>query len=206
VSAGIVVALIALLGAAPPSPALPAPALPAPAPVDALLAGIDSPPPSRGTALSVDERAALRAVAFDATQAVLRRARALRLFAEAAAVDEVVVDDDLAALQAGVTGELRVQAAWARVDRAARAGRVLTLAVALLAHEDAALRAVGALAAWREGSPAARRAMAARLTVERDDDVTTLLRARLARWRRGPSSLAPPSSRAPGPQPPGLVR
>jgi len=193
VSAGVVAALIALLGAAPPSPA----------PLDALLAGLDSPPPVWGPALAPDERAALRAVALDATQPLLRRARALRL----------VVDGDLTALQAAATGELRIQVAWARVDRAARAGHVLAVALPLLAEDDPALRTVGALAAWREGSPAARRALAARLGVEHDDDVAMLLRARLARRPRRASSTAPPSSPsspslpvAPSPSPPGAVR
>jgi len=204
VSAGVVAALIALLGAAPPSPA----------PLDALLAGLDSPPPVWGPALAPDERAALRAVALDATQPLLRRARALRLFAAGAAADaDVVVDGDLTALQAAATGELRIQVAWARVDRAARAGHVLAVALPLLAEDDPALRTVGALAAWREGSPAARRALAARLGVEHDDDVAMLLRARLARRPRRASSTAPPSSPsspslpvAPSPSPPGAVR
>ena len=166
--------------------------------VDALLCGVDVvPPPEVVAALSPADRAALLAIAIDDHASVLRRARAFRLVVGSATERRDVVDDVIARWLQSPDRELRVQAAWGSVVRGARAGRAVDVAAALLSSIDPALREVGAIAAWRDGSRAARRYVEARLAIERDVDVAAVLRARLARWPLVPTS-APAQPSTPG--------
>jgi hypothetical protein len=157
--------------------------------VEALVRGIDTvPSPETVAALDDQDLAALLAVADDVHAPLVHRVRALRLAAGAAApapaAFDAAVDDVIARWLVSSERELRVQAAWAAVERAKRARRDLDVAGELLTAADPALREVGALALWREGSPAAREQLEARLAREHDVDVATVLRARLARWPR----------------------
>jgi hypothetical protein len=170
--------------------------------VDALLRGVDDVPPSTLTAsFSRAVVASLLAIAGDDGEGLVRRARALRLAAAApdfGAANDVDVDGTVARLLVSPERELRVQAAWARVARAARAGGATDAAGALLSSADPALREVGAIALWREGSSTAKRVAQAHLAVERDPDVAVVLRVRLARWPAAKPTTTSAPTAAPG--------
>jgi hypothetical protein len=164
--------------------------MPAPTPLSThgdvlapLLAGVDDLPGPDTAVLAPATRDALRAVATDEAQPTLRRARALRLFAAAAPIDDWNVDPLLSALRLDPDPEIRVQAAWAGAERAARAGGTLAFARRLCADGEPALREVAVLALWRDGSEAARALLRERLAVEQDPAVAMVLRTRLTRWR-----------------------
>jgi hypothetical protein len=170
--------------------------------VATLLRGIDDvPPPDFAASLSPDEQRALLALAVDDDVPCAARARALRLVAAVAADDiasDRAVDVAIARLSDSAVRELRVQAAWAALARAARRAKTIDVAAALLHHRDPALREVGAVALWRDGSKAARAHVEARSATETDADVSVVLRSRLARWRvsSSPPLVGPPAVRS----------
>jgi hypothetical protein len=139
---------------------------------------------------------ALRVIAQDVAAPRLERVRALRLWAAAATTaDDAEVEGALVGLQEQTADrELRVQAAWARVERARVRDRrgsagttpstdaVLAVGRGLLASSWTELREVGVLALWRSCSLAARAAVTERTIKETDATLAAVMQARLRRW------------------------
>jgi hypothetical protein len=171
--------------------------------VEALLGGIDSmPAPSALSAITSSDQLHLRSLALDRRVALLTRIRALRILAGTTnnTHSSVDVDGALAMLLTAPERELRVQAAWATLDRARRSGVALAAAVRLATDPDPAVREVGIIALWRDGSPAARAVVVQRQGEETNATVIRIIHARLARWRgsRGrKATRSRPSARNP---------
>lgn len=134
----------------------------------------------------------LQAVAVDRGAGVVARSRAVRLLS-LAALDVVEVDTTLAMLATTTTGELEVQIALARFDRAARRSPFSAAAMASSSSSSssAALRKVSALMWWRIGGGTARAALERCASADSDPGARGACRGRLRAWSRsGPSPSA----------------
>ena len=135
----------------------------------------------------------LQAVAVDRGAGVVARSRAVRLLS-LAALDVVEVDTTLAMLATTTTGELEVQIALARFDRAARRSPFSAAAMASSSSSSsspAALRRVSALMWWRIGGGTARAALERCASADSDPGARGACRGRLRAWSRsGPSPSA----------------
>jgi len=152
-----------------------------PSSVPPALRGIDT-LPARAV---VDDltTSSLLAVAGDDGADVVSRARAVRALGDAD-LARVDVDTMLVALSSTTSGELEVQVALARFERAARRRTGAMFARATLTSARPALRRIAAIMWWRVGGETARLA----LEVSARDDVDPVVRAacvaRLRAWSR----------------------
>ena len=139
------------------------------------------------------ELATLLSTAADERVDDVIRARAVRALGSAA--DEVGdIDAVLSTLSATATGELEVQVAFARFDRAARHGMAPIFAQAIQQSPSSSLRAAAALMWWRLGGASSKSVLARCAADDIDRVVRAACGARLRAWRRSGPGLRRASS------------
>lgn len=138
--------------------------------------------PSRAVVDDVST-ATLLALAVDVDAQLVVRARAVRALGDAD-LARVEIDTALASLSATTAGELEVQVALARFERAFRRGTGGTFARSTLTTGAPALRRVAAIMWWRVGGDTARRALERAARDDVDPTVRAACGARLRAWSR----------------------